>query len=90
MHLCFPAPDASVGSEEVADADPAVGANTAARAEHFFQTYIYARRHMTPTRMAAIERSWRRHRTRSRRSVMHLRGSFENCPIDFGGIGGAL
>jgi hypothetical protein len=30
------------------DADPAVGATTAARAEPFFPTYIYARRNTTP------------------------------------------
>jgi len=37
-----PAPDAAVGSDAVAAADPAVGATTAARAECFFPTYIYA------------------------------------------------
>jgi len=47
--MWFPAPDAAVSSDAVADAaDPAVGAITAARAERFFPTYIYAWRNMTP------------------------------------------
>jgi len=40
----------------VADADHAVGAIAAARAEHFFQTYIYVRWKMTPARKAAIDK----------------------------------
>ena len=90
MHLWFPAPDAAVGSEAVADADPAVGANTAARAEHCFPMCIYARRNITPALTAAINIRWRRHRTRCRRSVTRLRGPFQKFPIDFGGIGGAF
>ena len=50
------APDAAVGSDAVADADPAVGAINAARAEHLFPTYIYASRNMTPARKAAIDK----------------------------------
>jgi len=46
--LWFPAPDASVGSDAVADADPAVGAATASRAERFFPSCIYACRNTTP------------------------------------------
>jgi hypothetical protein len=46
--LWFPAPDAPVGSDAVADADPAVGATTVSRAERFFPSHIYACRKTTP------------------------------------------
>jgi hypothetical protein len=42
-----PAPDAAVGSDAVADADPAVGAATAAHTECCFPTYIYGCRNTT-------------------------------------------
>ena len=42
VHLWFSAPGSAVGSDAVADADPAVVATTAVRAERFFPTYIYA------------------------------------------------
>ena len=51
-----PARDAAFASDAVADADPAAGAITAARAEHFFPTYIHAWRNMTPARKAAIDK----------------------------------
>ena len=56
MNLWFPARGAAFASDAVADADPAVGAITAARTEHFFRTYIYARWNMTPARKAAIDK----------------------------------
>jgi hypothetical protein len=46
--LWFPAPDAPVGSDAVADADPAVGAATPSRAERFFPSCISACRNTTP------------------------------------------
>jgi hypothetical protein len=46
--LWFTDPDAPVGSDAVADADPAVGATTASRAERFFPSYIYTYRNTTP------------------------------------------
>ena len=55
-HLWFPARDAAFASDAVADAVPAVGAITAARVQHFFQTYIYAQRDTTPSRKAAIDK----------------------------------
>ena len=54
--LWFPAPDAVFASDAVTDADPAVEAITTARAEHFVQTYISARRNMALSRKAAIEK----------------------------------
>ena len=48
VHLCFPAPGAPVGSDAVADADPAVGATTASRAQRFSWAHIYACRNTTP------------------------------------------
>jgi len=48
VHLWFPARDTPVGSDAVADADPAAGATAASRAERFFPTYIYACRNTTP------------------------------------------
>jgi hypothetical protein len=52
----LPPKDAAFGSDAVADADPEDGAITTARAEHYFQTYIYARWNMTPARKAAIDK----------------------------------
>jgi len=46
--LWFPAPDAPVGSDAVADADPAVEATTASRAERFSPSHVYACRNTTP------------------------------------------
>jgi hypothetical protein len=40
----------------VSDANAEIGAITAARAEHFFPTYIYALRNMTPARKASIDK----------------------------------
>jgi hypothetical protein len=56
VHLWFSAPNAAVNSDLVADADPAVGGITAARAEHCFPAYIYAWRIMMPARKAAMDK----------------------------------
>ena len=76
VHLWFPAPDAAVGSDAVVDADPAVGATTAARRAFLPNVHLHMSNDHTSGRRPSTRR-WRRHQTRCRSPVTRLHSTFQ-------------